>query len=490
MSHWFDGFTTVHRFHLAPNEAKSQMTVTYNSRSTCDDRLEQMRKSAELPGFSFGNKRDPCESFFKKAQSTFKAAFDDGRAETPSSGNIGVTVSVNMPGNPGGKTVSENGKSQSVRTLHNKTDAGIYQAIDPETLEPIGIAKQEVLHPELKGPLSAAHAKSDPKTGDVFNFNLNFGMTPEYKIFRASAATGKTDILATIRAAPAYLHSLFLTEDHVMLCVWNSHLGKNGAAILWERNILDAITAFDDSKPATWYVIDRKHGKGVLATYESPAFYCFHTVNAWTEPSSSEPGKVDIICDLSAYDSLDVLKRFYYENIVSTSGNDTYRGKRGDSARPVFRRYRLPAVPVEPTKDVKKATAEFTAPLAASMELPTLNGKYIMKPHRYTYGIVDRGLSTFIDGLVKFDSETKSHVYWEKHGHSPGEPIFVANPNGEGEDDGVLLSVVLSGDSGKSYLLCLDARDMSEMGKAQVDGVVGFGFHGTHVTSIGQAVDF
>lgn len=59
------------------------------------------------------------------------------------------------------------------------------------------------------------------------------------------------------------------------------------------------------------------------------------------------------------------------------------------------------------------------------------------------------------------------------------------DPAGRAEDDGVLLSVVLDGDRGKSYLLCLDARDMTEVGRAEVDGVVGFGFHGEHVPSQG-----
>jgi len=52
------------------------------------------------------------------------------------------------------------------------------------------------------------------------------------------------------------------------------------------------------------------------------------------------------------------------------------------------------------------------------------------------------------------------------------------------EDDGVLLSVVLDGPAGKSYLLVLDAQTMTEVGRAQLDGVVGFGFHGTHVSSL------
>ncbi|KAF2104591.1 carotenoid oxygenase [Rhizodiscina lignyota] len=490
MSHWFDGFSKVHRFKLQPNDDSSNTRVFYNSRSICDDHLENMRKSNDFAGFSFGNKRDPCESFFKKAQSSFKAALDD-RTSTRSSANIGVTVSINMPGNPTGLKSSTVDKSKAIQTLHTKTDSVIMEALDPETLEPLGIAKQTSLHPDLKGPLSAAHAKSDPVTGDIFNFNLNFGMQSEYKVFRVSAATGKTDILATIPDVPAYLHSMFLTADHVILCVWNSHLAKGGASIMWHRNVLDAISPFDESKPARWHVIDRKNGKGLLATYETPAFYSFHTVNAWTEESKTEPGKIDIICDLAAYVNLDVAKKFYYENIKSTApGSDAYRGERGDTSRPLYRRYRLPDVPSEPSKGAKLGTIEFTSQMAQGMELPVLNGKYITKPHRYTYGIVDRGLSTFMDGLVKFDSETKSHIYWEEQGATPGEPIFVADPNGTSEDDGVILSVVLDGNSGKSYLVCLDAKTMTEVGKAQVEGVVGFGFHGAHVTERGEANDF
>jgi torulene dioxygenase len=86
---------------------------------------------------------------------------------------------------------------------------------------------------------------------------------------------------------------------------------------------------------------------------------------------------------------------------------------------------------------------------------------------------------------MKFDCETQESRLWAHHGHSPGEAIFVANPEGVSEDDGVLLSVVLDGMAGSSYLLCLDARDLTELGRAHVKGVVGFGFHGQHVPTVG-----
>ena len=67
------------------------------------------------------------------------------------------------------------------------------------------------------------------------------------------------------------------------------------------------------------------------------------------------------------------------------------------------------------------------------------------------------------------------------HAHSPGEAIFLPHPEGREEDEGILLSVVLDGTRGKSYLLILDAREFTEVGRAEMESVVGFGFHGAHV---------
>jgi torulene dioxygenase len=57
----------------------------------------------------------------------------------------------------------------------------------------------------------------------------------------------------------------------------------------------------------------------------------------------------------------------------------------------------------------------------------------------------------------------------------------VADPESKEEDGDIVLSVVLDGVVGKIYLLVLNAKDFRELGRANVDGVVGFGFHGTHV---------
>ncbi|KAI9842687.1 MAG: hypothetical protein M1837_006972 [Sclerophora amabilis] len=503
-NHWFDGFSQVHRFQIVPPTAgQSTSTVTYNSRSTVDEFLEEIRRTGSLEGFTFARKYDPCQSYFKKVMSTF---FPSKSGEV-GDWNIGVTLSVNLPGSSSlssqaSKEYQDNRHASGIQNLFAKTDTPYYKQLDPETLEPVGLAKQSHLHPDLKGDLSAAHAKSDPVTGDVFNYNLEMGYRSVYRVFRVSASTGQTTVLASIRdAAPAYLHSLFLTGDHVLLCVWNSHYTFGGSSLLWHKNILDAIGPFDASKPAKWYVIDRHGERGVVATYESDPFFCFHTINAWEEPSPSEPGTTDIVADLTAYPDLSVLKLFYYENVISTSpsAHAFKTSPKADSSRGSLYRFRLASIQncIHPST-ARRVSVDWTFPIASTPELPTLNPAFITRPNRYIYGIMDRGRSTFTDGLGKVDTLTRQTTIWEKHAHSPGEAIFIANPDARAdgeeaaEDDGVLLSVVLDGEKGASYLLCLDARDMTELGRAEMNSVVGFGFHGCHFRggTTGRGLDY
>lgn len=443
----------------------------YNSRRQVDHLLEEIRKTGKLHYVSFGQKRDPCTSLFQK----LKIVFEPTRTLDPLASNIGVTISANQSGLP-----------PRPKTLIARTDTSSVKDIDMETLEPIGVTDQGKLHPDLKGPLSCAHAQFDHKTGDLYNYNLNFGASSTYRVFKSSLATGKTEILATIadRSIPAaYIHSFFLTEDFVILAVWCSHFANNGIKILWERNFVDAISPLDPKSRVKWLVVDRKQGRGLVTSFESPAMFSFHTVNAWQERSSDNGESVDIYCDLIQYKSTDILHRFYYENLVSTGpGVSKYTGEARLNAD--FTRYRLANVPLGTAKDLKPKKlqkAEVVFEIPAFGELPTINPSFSTKKEHFVYSAVDRGLSSFMDGIAKTNLDTKEATYWSEPRHTPGEPIFVADETREGEDAGYILSVILDGDKGTSYLLCLDAKTMKEVGRAECDVPVGFGFHGSHL---------
>ncbi|KAF9238199.1 carotenoid oxygenase [Melanogaster broomeanus] len=461
LHHWFDGFVQNHRFQIIPS-MHGPTRVLYNSRSAVDSLLEHIRRTGQIDDITFAQKRDPCTSIFRKIFGSINAS-------------IGLHSTV--PSGDGDSGVDDRGSQSGIQTLWSKTDAAMYRQLDPETLEPIGYATQTVLHPSLRGQFTAAHAKSDPFTGDVYNYNLDLGRVPTYRVFRVSAVTGKTDIIATITDAPsAYLHSILLTESYLVLCVWNAHFAWGGLKILWERNMLDSIASFDPTGKALWYVVDRIHDNGVVAKFQSDPFFCFHTINAWEEPSSAHPSDVDIVADLSIYENLDILKRLYYENLLSSSpGAEDFAGEKRDTSRAMLRRFRLPSILSRGASQSGVAVENFTAPKDHSCDLPTVNPHTLTKPSRYIYGVTDRGNSTFFDGLVKYDTYTREPMFWFREGQNPGEPIFIPDPDGKDEQDGVLLSV--------SFLLVLDARTMEELGRASMECAVGLGFHGLYASS-------
>jgi carotenoid cleavage dioxygenase-like enzyme len=61
------------------------------------------------------------------------------------------------------------------------------------------------------------------------------------------------------------------------------------------------------------------------------------------------------------------------------------------------------------------------------------------------------------------------------------EPIFVPNPDGQGEDDGVLLSHAYFGKEGETRLLVFDARDMSVLATVSTGMRAPLDFHGAWI---------
>lgn len=363
VSHWFDAFAQTHRFNIV-----SPTKVLYNSRFTCDGLLNQVRETGRLPsGYSFAQ-RDPCQSFFRKFMATFTPRVDlvSGSTTTASASkaNVGVTISTNFPGLP----ADAEGKS-----LYTKTDATSMQSLDPETLEPIGLANQAVLHPKLTGPLSSAHSRSDPLTGDVFNYNLTLGSKNGlYHIFQVIKATGKTEILATITDAPgAYIHSFFLTPRYVILCVWGAYYAHGGLKMLYHKNILDAIEPFNPTEKNRWYVIDRTNARrGVISSHTSDGFFAFHSVNAWEEGD-------DVVAEIPIYKDTDILKKFYVNHLKS---DEKSARKWVEKGRGNLTRWRI-----KTSVNNSEAVKEFEVAKDLTMELPTINPQFVTLPHRLVF---------------------------------------------------------------------------------------------------------
>lgn len=496
-THWFDGFGHSHRFDIIDNssdDVENPVRVRYSSKRHSEELIDAVRKDGKRSDITFGQRADPCIGLFSKIMSVWRPP---PTSRGPDFDNVCVDILTNVPCLPSkAKGAAESGHRGGMKTMWLTTDAGVMKEIDQHTLEPVGAARQEKLHPLLKGPLSCAHAQRDPNTGDMFNYNLDMGYRSTYRIFRASASTGKTDILATISSVdlkPAYIHSFFLSPSFVILCVPSTHLGMRGIAVPWYGNMVDAIEPFNKSKLCRWFVVDRLGDRGVVAEFESPAGFFFHSVNSFEERDEAT-GDTIVYCDAIEYPSTDVVRAFELDVILQSDGaakkfwGDEDRN-RSCHARLTRHKFRVPdlgahGIYKSNTRLATEKVFEIKAPHAG--ELPTINPAYATKNYRYAYSLANRGYSSLLDSLLKTDLKTRDTVFWNNpKGHSPSEAIFVPRPKPEGgedleEDDGVLLSVILDGVNKSSYLLCLDARTMEELGRAECDFAIAFGFHGLH----------
>ncbi len=83
--------------------------------------------------------------------------------------------------------------------------------------------------------------------------------------------------------------------------------------------------------------------------------------------------------------------------------------------------------------------------------------------------------------IYKVDMESKDIMTWKDPGYYVSEPTFVARPEAEAEDDGVLLVTLLNATSQCNVsLVILDARDLREVARLrfETEGSVSQAMHG------------
>ncbi|KAJ0119899.1 hypothetical protein J7T55_000749 [Diaporthe amygdali] len=431
--HWFDGLAHTHRFDIISSGDTGGVAVLYSSRHQSQAYVKYIQEHGQGDVFTFAQRRDPCVGIFGKMMSSYEPAkAKDSQAKdrpTDEIKNICVALHADVPGLASATENSvENQESFGHRgmpgTVWITSDNSKMRRIDPETLEPLGTVNQTAFHPDLKGPISCTHAQRCPRTGDFFNFNLDLGSDAAYRVFRVSAATGSTEILATIASSdvkPAYIHSFFLTEHFVILCIPSTHFLEGGRKVMMERNILDAIAPFDKSQTRRWLVVDRVNGRGVVAEFESDAGFFFHSVNSFE--TTTESGAVDVFCDVVEYPNQDILRSLYYDVLINRNREgskfwgDESKG-RGSLIQLVRYKLHVPlfdtAASTPPAKQLKVQRAEqqlvIRSPHAG--ELASINPNFNTRRHRYMYSLCNRGLSTLFDGIVKTDIDTREVCFW------------------------------------------------------------------------------
>lgn len=320
-------------------------------------------------------------------------------------------------------------------------------AFSRRTLRTLGVAPPE----RQVGTMGTAHPHHDPRTGERFRYVTELIADYGYRVLRERG--GHTKQLAHVkRDHPAYMHSFALTRRHVVLFEQPFRVDPT-SFITGPRKPIVEHFAWDGSQPSRVVVIDR-HAGGVVADLETDPFFVFHHVNAF-----ERKGRLHL--DVCAHRDSRVIDALYLKRVRKA-------------------RRRLPRTQVRRLEVDLGRKRVHVHQLGSDMELPRTDYEHVNgRPYRYAYGGAVRKAAS-MDAVAKLDVRTGDARYWREDGSYPGEPIFVRRPGARSEDDGVLLSVVLEARRRASSLVVLDARTMSELGRASVPHHIPFGFHGLY----------
>jgi carotenoid cleavage dioxygenase-like enzyme len=397
--------------------------VSYANRFLRSRAFTEAERTGRLAFSEFAT--DPCRSLFKRVATAF----------SPQSG------------------VTDNGAVNVSRVGEEfiaMTETPLPVVFDPRTLEAAGVAY------EPPGQLTTAHPHHDPDRRELVNFAAHLGPRSHYR-FYAQRSREERRIIASIPVRePGYVHSFGMSERHLVLAEFP--LVVNPARLALSGRPYIENYRWKPERGSRFLVVDRSSGELRAALHTDP-FFGFHHVNAYEEGS-------DLVVDVVAFEDPSIIDALYLESV------------RGQSPRfplPELRRFRLGLdsgrIEHEPLSDER-------------LELPRINYRSCNgRPHRYVYGA---GIRTdqWFDQIVKVDVGEGTSRTWHEDGCHPGEPVFVAGPSEDAEDRGALLSVVLDARRGTSFLLVLDAADLSELARAEVPHHIPYGFHGNYFGSL------
>jgi carotenoid cleavage dioxygenase-like enzyme len=412
--HWFDGLAMLHRFEIRNG------AVSYANRFLRSPAFLEAERTGRIARSEFAT--DPRRSPLAHVVALF-------RAEPSHNANVNV-----VPYRDGYLALTE-----TPLPMH----------VDGTTLETHGpVAWDDA----VAGHMTTAHPLHDPVRRATFNLFTLIGRSSTYQIVRIEDGTMRRTVIGTTTVSePGYMHAFSITQRYVILAEYP--LFVRPLDLLLRRKPFIDNYRWLPGNGTRFHVFD-KDGQGLVATYEAPAFFAFHHVNAFDDGAA-------IVVDIAAYDDASIIDDFLLANVFEGSA---------PFARPAFRRYRL--IPGRTAAEIDLGTSQ-------SLELPRVATAQAGNPYRFAYGVAsddsERGI---FNRIVKFDVDEQRAAEWSEARSYPGEPVFVARPDATDEDDGVLLSVVFDAQTVTSYLLVLDARDLREHARIEAPHRIPFGFHG------------
>uniref|UniRef100_A0A8C8A056 Carotenoid-cleaving dioxygenase, mitochondrial n=1 Tax=Oryzias sinensis TaxID=183150 RepID=A0A8C8A056_9TELE len=468
-NHWFDGMAMLHQFKIQKGE------VTYMSRFLQSDAYKKNSERDRIVMSEFGTLAmpDPCKNFFQRFLSRFEMIDNASVSFVKYKGDFYVSTETNF---------MHKVNLENLDTLE-KVDWSKFIAVNGAT----------------------AHPHYDPD-GTTYNMGNSYGRKGAlYNIIKVPPE--KADIKETLQGAevlcsitpankshPSYYHSFAMSENYV---VFIEQPVKMDLLKIVTCNIrgkaLSQGIYWDSNQETVFHLVDKHTGKVSPVKYYTKAISTFHQINAFEEDGF-------LMIDMCCADGGQAISNYLIQNLRKTGEalDEVYN----TTERSFPRRFVLPLnltseTPTNQnlnTRPFSKASCTKISPDKVfcqhedlhgddlheygGLEFPQINySRCNTKPYRYFYGCGFRHMVG--DSLLKVDLQDKTLKVWQLKGFYPSEPIFVPAPEAVEEDEGVILSVVLTPSQDKgTFLLVLDAKTFEEVGRANVPINIPYGFHG------------
>ncbi|XP_047195037.1 beta-carotene oxygenase 1, like [Hippoglossus stenolepis] len=475
-NHWFDGLSLIHSFTFCNGE------VTYRSKFLKSDTYKRNIKADRIVVSEFGTMiyPDPCKNIFSRAFTHLCNVIPDF-----TDNNL---INIIRYG----------------RDYYASSEVNYMNQIDPVTLETVGRINYRN-HIALN--LATAHPHYDDQ-GNTYNMGtaiMGLG-PPKYVIFKVPAdasdderhnpALSKLQKVGSIpfrsTLFPSYFHSFGMTENYIVFVEQPFKLDIVRLATAYFRGVnWGSCLKFDKDDITLFHVINRKTGRAVKTRFYSDALVVFHHINAYEDDDH-------VVFDMISYKDNSLYDMFYIQNLTQEASSFS-QSNEGFSP-PTCQRFVLPlSVHKESPRGTNLVTLRDTTAQAVvqedgsvfcqpdnifkGLELPGINYSYNTKKYRYFYGSRVEW-SAHPNKLAKVDIVTREHIEWTQDNCFPSEPVFVASPGAAEEDDGVILSSVISPDPNISpFMLILNAKNFEEIARASIPANVHMDLHGHFISA-------
>jgi carotenoid cleavage dioxygenase-like enzyme len=329
--------------------------------------------------------------------------------------------------------------------------------IDEGTLRTRGAVKYGA--DGLQAAIMTAHPHYDFERGRVVNVATKLGPSSSVSVYEHGPRERKRKVVGSWRtSAVPYVHSFGLTPAHAVLIA--HPLTVKASAMLWSNKGFIDHFGWHPEQGTRLIVIDR--ATGAMREHVTDPFFVFHTVNCFERDGAT-------VLDLLAYKSADIVSALRIERL-----NDHLPELRPDLLR----------ITMKPGQE--RANSETLSD--SGFEFPSTNYRRVNgRDYRFAFGatVVPRQ-SGYDSRVVKVDVTNGTTQSYATGIDVFGEPIFVANPNGNAEDDGVLVAVGSREGADVATLAVIDAKTMELLASAEVASAIPLGFHGSFLRQKGE----